>query len=100
MFVYAARTALRLTSCFLCADIPLPTTMHVEWVVKAAAAGKHVLVEKPDAVSEQELATMLAACAEHNVQFMDCVMWMHNSRNAPLKRGVYEQDRKERRCLR
>lgn len=27
--------------------IPLPTSMHLEWVKKAAAKGKHILLEKP-----------------------------------------------------
>ena len=68
--------------------IPLPTSLHLEWVVKTADAGKHVLVEKPDAIDSAELETMLAACAENKVQFMDSVMWMHNSRNEPLKAAI------------
>ena len=56
--------------------------------MKTANAGKHVLVEKPDAVNTTELQAMLDACAANNVQFMDAVMWMHNTRNGPLLEAI------------
>jgi predicted dehydrogenase len=43
----------------------------VEWVVKAATAGKHVLLEKPIAVRGEEVDIMVAACEENGVQLMD-----------------------------
>jgi predicted dehydrogenase len=60
--------------------IPLPTALHVEWVKKAAAAGKHVLCDKPVAVSSAQLKEMLAACDAAGVQFMDGVFFMHHDR--------------------
>jgi len=60
--------------------VPLPTGLRREWVVRAAQQGKHVLCEKPCAASVAELDTMLAACREHGVQFMDGVMFMHSPR--------------------
>jgi predicted dehydrogenase len=60
--------------------IPLPTGLRKEWVLRAAAAGKHVLCEKPCAVSVADLREMLAACRRHRVQFMDGVMFMHTKR--------------------
>jgi predicted dehydrogenase len=65
--------------------VPMPTAMRKEWVVRAAAAGKHVLCEKPCAPSAAELDEMLAACAKHNVQFMDGVMFMHSPRLAKIR---------------
>jgi predicted dehydrogenase len=71
--------------------IPLPTGLRQEWVIKAAKAGKHVLVEKPVGCDAQEVAEIIAACEENNVQFMDGVMFMHGQRLKHL-RQVMDQE--------
>lgn len=60
--------------------VPLPTGLRKDWVIKAARAGKHVLSEKPSAISAADLEEMIAVCAENRVQFMDGVMFMHSAR--------------------
>lgn len=42
--------------------VVLPNALHAEYTVRAARAGKHVLCEKPMAVSAAECETMIAAC--------------------------------------
>jgi len=68
--------------------IPLPTGIRKEWVLKAAAAGKHVLCEKPCGTSATEVREMVDACAAAGVQFMDGVMFMHSARMQALREAL------------
>jgi predicted dehydrogenase len=72
--------------------IPLPTGMRAEWVLRAARAGKHVLVEKPTANSAAEVEQMTQACAEAGVQFMDGTMFMHHPRLAAMREAIQRGD--------
>ncbi|XP_027336619.1 uncharacterized oxidoreductase At4g09670-like [Abrus precatorius] len=65
--------------------IPLPTSLHVRWVVMAATKKKHVLVEKPVALDVAELDLILEACESNGVQFMDGTMWLHHPRTAHIQ---------------
>ena len=65
--------------------IPLPTALRKEWVLRAARAGKHVLVEKPCGVTSDDVREMLSVCNDHNLQFMDGVMFMHSARLSLLR---------------
>jgi len=65
--------------------LPLPTGLRKQWVIRAAEAGKHVLVEKPAGGDAAEVAEMIAACERHRVQFMDGVMFMHGRRFQKLR---------------
>ena len=48
--------------------VVLPNSMHKEYVIRAAKAGKHVMCEKPMSTSVKDAADMIKACADANVQ--------------------------------
>jgi len=48
----------------------LPNSMHAEYTIRAAKAGKHVMCEKPMAVSVRECEQMIAACRQANRKLM------------------------------
>ena len=51
--------------------VPLPNAMHAEWVIRAAAAGKHILCEKPIAVTVADAEAMFAAARRHGVHLVE-----------------------------
>ncbi|MFD2173309.1 Gfo/Idh/MocA family protein [Rhodobacter lacus] len=77
--------------------IPLPNTLHVEWGIKALEAGKHVLIEKPLAMTAAEIAPLIAArdaagkCAAeaymivHHPQWQLVRRWLDEGRIGRLK---------------
>jgi predicted dehydrogenase len=66
--------------------IPLPTVIRKQWAIRAADAGKHVLVEKPVGASAADVREIVAACRRNGVQLMDGVMFMHSRRLDALRK--------------
>ena len=58
--------------------IPLPNDIHCEWSVKALKAKKHVLCEKPLAVSEAQAKEMFRAAEENGVMLMEAFAYLHS----------------------
>jgi len=50
--------------------VALPNSMHAEYTIRSAKAGKHVLCEKPMAISVAECEQMIAACNKAKVKLM------------------------------
>ncbi|QEF96957.1 Glucose--fructose oxidoreductase precursor [Stieleria maiorica] len=68
--------------------VPMPTGVRKEWVIAAAEAKKHVLIEKPVAVNAADAQQMLDACNANGVQLMDGVMFDHGKRIGSVSEQV------------
>ena len=55
----------------------LPNHLHAEWTIKAAQAGKHVLCEKPFALSTAEALSMAAAAEQAGVYLTEALVYRH-----------------------
>ncbi|HLW49210.1 MAG TPA: Gfo/Idh/MocA family oxidoreductase [bacterium] len=64
--------------------IPLPNALHREWTIRCAAAGKHVLCEKPLGLSAKECRDMIAACRAHDVHLMEAFMYRFHPRTVQV----------------
>ncbi|WP_312222137.1 Gfo/Idh/MocA family protein [Rhizobium rhizoryzae] len=71
--------------------IPLPTSQHVEWTIKAAEAGKHVLCEKPISLKASEIDRLIEARDRNKVLISEAFMITY----APVWHKVRELLRNE-----
>ena len=72
--------------------IPLPNHLHVEWAIKAIAAGKHVLCEKPIGLSSAE-ARQVQEAAQHapHLKVMEAFMYRFHPQWQHAKKLVVEE---------
>jgi len=65
--------------------VPLPNSLHEEWTVAAAQAGKHVRCEKPISASAAGAQRMADACRASGVVLMEAFMWRHHPQHQRVR---------------
>jgi predicted dehydrogenase len=82
---------------------PLPNSLHAEWTIRAARAGKHVLCEKPLAISVEEVDAIARAAREAKVVVAEGLMYRHQKLTrevrAMVERGTLGELRVMRGCF-
>jgi predicted dehydrogenase len=64
---------------------PLPNSMHAEWTIRAMQAGKHVLCEKPLAISLEQVDEMRATAHQTGKVLTEAFMYRHHPQTIQVK---------------
>jgi D-xylose 1-dehydrogenase (NADP+, D-xylono-1,5-lactone-forming) len=67
---------------------PLPNHLHAEWTIKAVEAGKHVLCEKPLALSGDEVDAVESAARKHGRIVAEAFMYRHHPQTLKVQQLV------------
>lgn len=65
--------------------VPLPNSLHREWAIRAMQAGKHVLCEKPLALTAEEGLEMIRESKRCGVHLMEAFMYRYSDRIAQVR---------------
>jgi predicted dehydrogenase len=68
--------------------VPLPNTMHAEWSIRAAEAGKHIICEKPLAMSAREARAMFAVAERHGVVLREAYPYLAQPQTIQTRRLI------------
>ena len=68
--------------------IPLPNTLHYEWVKKAIQHGKHVLCEKPMTPAAREAEELFDLAEKKGVHLMEAFAYLHSPWIAAIKQEI------------
>ncbi len=64
---------------------PLPNTLHAEWTIRAAEAGKHIFCEKPLAVTAADGQKMVDACKSAGVLLFEAFVFLHHPQSRRIR---------------
>ena len=68
--------------------LPMANQEHAEWALRAIGAGKHVLIEKPMALSVEDIEAIETAAAIHKVVVMEGFMYRFHPQHLRVKEIV------------
>ncbi len=71
--------------------IVLPNSMHAEFVIRGAKAGKHILCEKPMATSVADAEDMVSACRKAGVKLMIAYRIQYEPQHKQIKEWVRDE---------
>jgi len=71
-------------------NVALPNHLHADAVIRSAAAGKHVITEKPPAMTLRETDAMIEACRKARVKFACTVQCRVRKAVQAMKKALSE----------
>jgi D-xylose 1-dehydrogenase (NADP+, D-xylono-1,5-lactone-forming) len=68
--------------------ISLPNSLHAEWTIRAAQAGKHVMCEKPLAITLEQVDAVTDAARRNKVVVAEAFMYRHHPQTLKVRELV------------